>query len=391
MPRKDLILNLSGFTLQRVSGHNPVILDITYRRLPRCAHCYSKQLRKKVSFIRLVRHESFGLRRTWLRFKAYKFYCRACHRYFNQRFDGSLKYQRSTEKLKKQVFHQHTQGISQRALAHDLQLGKSTVERWYQQLYVIKNKHRTNQACPKVLGIDKHTFSRRQGYLTTFCDLAKHRVFDIAQGKSAADLSTFLNTLTGKQHVKVVCIDLSQSYRYLIRHHFPNAMIVADRFHVIRLMNHYCMKTYHYLDPQLKYHRRLLGILRALPDKLSVSQRHRRDDYFKQQPVIARIYEFKQELHLLLKKKRCNARQCRELIPDFLMKLEQLKQMPHPPLQTLAKTLRQWQSESVRMWRFTKNNGSTEGFHRKMKLIQRRAYGFRNFENYRLRVRVLCS
>ncbi|HAW6255032.1 TPA: transposase, partial [Legionella pneumophila] len=29
--------------------------------------------------------------------------------------------------------------------------------------------------------------------------------------------------------------------------------------------------------------------------------------------------------------------------------------------------------------------------HRKMKLIQRRAYGFRNFENYRLRVRVLCA
>ncbi|HAU1716213.1 TPA: transposase [Legionella pneumophila] len=35
--------------------------------------------------------------------------------------------------------------------------------------------------------------------------------------------------------------------------------------------------------------------------------------------------------------------------------------------------------------------GITEGFHRKMKLIQRRAYGFRNFENYRLRVRVLCG
>ncbi|HFR5455366.1 TPA: transposase, partial [Legionella pneumophila] len=26
-----------------------------------------------------------------------------------------------------------------------------------------------------------------------------------------------------------------------------------------------------------------------------------------------------------------------------------------------------------------------------LKLIQRRAYGFRNFENYRLRVKVLCS
>jgi hypothetical protein len=29
--------------------------------------------------------------------------------------------------------------------------------------------------------------------------------------------------------------------------------------------------------------------------------------------------------------------------------------------------------------------------HRKMKLIQRRAYGFRNFQNYRLRVIAQCG
>jgi len=43
------------------------------------------------------------------------------------------------------------------------------------------------------------------------------------------------------------------------------------------------------------------------------------------------------------------------------------------------------------MWRFTKNNGVTEGFHRKMKLLQRRAYGFGNFHNYRLRVIAHCG
>ncbi len=37
------------------------------------------------------------------------------------------------------------------------------------------------------------------------------------------------------------------------------------------------------------------------------------------------------------------------------------------------------------------NDGITEGFHRKMKLIQRRAYGFRNFDNYRLRVIAACG
>ena len=50
-----------------------------------------------------------------------------------------------------------------------------------------------------------------------------------------------------------------------------------------------------------------------------------------------------------------------------------------------------WDEEIAAMWRFTKNNGITEGFHNKMEMISRRAFGFRNFENYRLRVRVMCS
>jgi transposase len=43
------------------------------------------------------------------------------------------------------------------------------------------------------------------------------------------------------------------------------------------------------------------------------------------------------------------------------------------------------------MWRFTKTNSITEGLHNKMELISRRAFGFRNFKNYRLRVKALCG
>lgn len=71
--------------------------------------------------------------------------------------------------------------------------------------------------------------------------------------------------------------------------------------------------------------------------------------------------------------------------------LAALKQNPFKHLASLGKTFNAWKDEIVRMWRFSKSNGITEGFHRKMKLIQRRAYGFRNFENYRLRVKVLCA
>jgi len=43
------------------------------------------------------------------------------------------------------------------------------------------------------------------------------------------------------------------------------------------------------------------------------------------------------------------------------------------------------------MWRFGRSNAITEGFHNKLEIISRQAYGFRNFENYRLRVKVLCG
>lgn len=391
MPRKDIILSLPGFSIKKTSGYNPLVIDVHYRNVPRCGHCNGKKVRKKASFMRQVQHESIGYRKTVLRFKAYKVYCHACLRYSNQRFPGIGKYQRATERLHEQVFHQHTQGVSQQDLSRDFKIGKATIERWYHKEYLLAYKEINVPACPAVLGIDEHFFSKKQGYATTLCNLKRNKIFDIVKGKSANDLKTYFAKLPGKERVKVICMDLSSSYRQLVQRYFPQAKIVADRFHVIRLMLHQCMQTYQELDPKMKYQRGILAILRTNPENLTETKLKKRDDYLKQQPMIDAIYQFKRRLHRLLMKKMMTAKQCRRLIPLFLKMMSDLKESPFKRLVTLGKTLYQWKEEVVRMWRFTKNNGITEGFHRKMKLIQRRAYGFRNFENYRLRVRVLCS
>ena len=93
----------------------------------------------------------------------------------------------------------------------------------------------------------------------------------------------------------------------------------------------------------------------------------------------------------LLTVKNRTKRQCRPLISKLLLAINELKASGFPPLISLAQTLASWHQEIACMWRFTKNNGITEGFHRKMKLIQRRAYGFRNFQNYRLRLIAQCG
>ena len=241
------------------------------------------------------------------------------------------------------------------------------------------------------MGIDEHYFSKKDGYATTFCDLGKHKIFDVVKGRYEADLASYLRSLQGREKVRVVCMDLSSSYRSLIRKYFPNAKIVTDRFHVIRLINQQLIKSCRQIDANIKSNRGLLAILRKNPKNLTKSQIIRRNEYFKEHPAIKAIYEFKQQLHQLMMKKALTQEGCKKTIPQLLKYIQMLKESPLEAMKTLGKTIQNWAEEIARMWRFTKSNGITEGFHRKMKLIQRRAYGFKNFENYRLRVRILCS
>ena len=103
------------------------------------------------------------------------------------------------------------------------------------------------------------------------------------------------------------------------------------------------------------------------------------------------LYQEMQSLRALMNHKHQNARQCRGLAGELLDFIKRLSNSAFDNMTTLAKTLQSWIDPIARMWRFTKNNGITEGFHRKMKLIQRRAYGFRNFQNYRIRVIAQCG
>lgn len=263
--------------------------------------------------------------------------------------------------------------------------------RIYAQFTEKKAKERLSLDCPQVLGIDEHSLHRRQRFATTFCDLKNRRVFDITPGKSDADLQWFLSGLRGRERVRVVCIDLSSSYRALIQRWFPRAMIVADRFHVVRVVMRHLLGIARQVYPQLAWKLSWLNLLRTRGDRLMPEQRYRLAEVFRQQPALQPIYELKERLCALLCIRKQTAAECRRLIPQLLEFIRLLKTSGFDLAKTLARTLEDWTQEIARMWRFTRNNGITEGFHRKMKLIQRRAYGFRNFNNYRLRVIAQCG
>ena len=134
----------------------------------------------------------------------------------------------------------------------------------------------------------------------------------------------------------------------------------------------------------------LRSLLRRRPDRLDPPQVQRLESYLLAHPEVAAVYRFKEHLNGLFRLKTLNQRDAARQIPALLDAIGQLKASAFEAMNTLGRTLDEWKEELVRMWRFSRNNGITEGFHTKMEMISRRAFGFRNFENYRLRVRALC-
>ena len=387
-----LQLTLPGYRVIRVESNVLMRVYLEVLDTPTsCPYCTASRLRSKGRYERRARHLACFGHKSEVVIACRRYRCVECNKSFVQPLRGLTSGRHSTQPWREEVYERHDRGIPASSLARSEAMGRATVSRIYAEFTEKRAKERTVDACPVVLGIDEHTLHKGQRFATTFCDLKKRRVFDIAPGRSEWELRPFLSQLKGRDKVRVVCIDLSSSYRSLVKRWFPNALIVADRFHAIRLAGLHLMRVARQLCPQLGWNRSWLGLLRRRNDRLDPAQKDQLHRLFGQHPALRPIYSMKERLHALLSFKMLSRISCRQRTPQLLAAIQTLRESGLEAALTLAKTLTDWIEEIARMWRFTRNNGITEGFHRKMKLIQRRAYGFRSFSNYRLRVIAQCG
>jgi len=387
----EVVLGLPGYQVTSFEERaGRVYIAARFVGVVACPHCKSERLRLKDKRVRRPRHDSIGLRQCVLEVETRKWWCGDCRRKFWDRLPGILPRKRATEPFRRSVYVHHCDGINASRLSQLEGIGSATVLRWTMDFLEREAAEFQGAPCPRILGIDEHYFSRKDGYATTFCNLHRHAIFDVVLGRSEAALESYLSKLPGKERVRVVCMDLSSTYRAIVQKYFPKAKIVADRFHVIRLITMHFLACWREIDPNGSKHRGLLSLMRRHRHNLKPEQVGRLEKYFEQFPAVREIYRFKQKLCYLLLKKHRTRKQCAPLVQRFLKALHQLKECGLAQLVALGETLSSWAAEIGRMWRFTRNNGITEGFHTKMEVLQRQAYGYRNFKRYRLRVRVMC-
>jgi transposase len=186
--------------------------------------------------------------------------------------------------------------------------------------------------CPRVLGIDEHFFTRRSGYTTTLCGLRNHKVYDVVLGRSELSLEAYFQRPEGKAEVRVVCMDLAANYRAVVRLHFPNARIVADRFHVIRIINHHFLACWR-----------------------DIATTSEPTSSFAWPPIWPCNRRWKQSI---ASNSASHRRRCEHLAPRFLRAVYRSRQAGLAPQVQLGQTHASWSQEIAAMWRFTATTAS---------------------------------
>lgn len=388
------LMYISKFRVIRTWFENRVYrskVNYIQEGIPSCRVCGYKEVvfydhyRRKARFVNRE-----GLVRM-LHIRARRFKCPHCGSVFREPIDGLKAYKHSSEAYRSRIASTHFKGVSNKQISADTGVSQSTVERIIHEQWALKVREQLSYECPRMIGIDEHTIHKGYKFATTICDLSNNRIYDVIEGRKVSTIESAIMAYKGRDKVEVVCMDLSSPYRALVRKHFPNAKILADRFHVIRLVIYHFMEFCKSANADVKWNRGLLYPLRKHGKNLSHRERERLRNFFAENPAIETCYEFKEKLCELLNRKTQTAKQCKRNIRELKKMMKQMKYESVEEFARLAKTISEWFAPIIRIWRYTKNNGITEGFHRKMKLIQRQAYGYRNFENYRLRVLVSCG
>jgi transposase len=241
---------------------------------------------------------------------------------------------------------------------------------------------------PEKIGIDEHFFSRSQGmdkkFFTVFTDLKNHRVREAVLGRATADVRAKITHIEGRERVKWVAIDMSDTYRSLVKNHFPNAEIVADKFHVLRLLGPALRRR----RIEITGDRRTLRIKRLLQKnrhRLSYFERQDVDRWLSDHPVLNEVYRMKERMHEVYRTKGYS--RARIGLERLIL---QAKASTVPEIQTLARTLQSWKEEILNYFRTGITNAMTEGFNRVASLVKNRAFGYKNADNYRLRYLSAC-
>ena len=207
-------------------------------------------------------------------------------------------------------------------------------------------------------------------------DLDRHQLIGMAPSRKHADIKAVLlpwgsEVLT---QIEEVSIDLSGNYRGLVHRLMPEADIVADRFHVMKLVNQDLNRA------RNAFIRKPTGLTEGITSEAAKTamknSKYALAEVKAVSPKLAKMHEHKVAFSALFD--YSDSAQATLALLDWMADAQ-------PLYEGAVSTMTRWFGEILQYFEHRTTSGVVEGINNKLKLIKRSGYGFKNFERFRLR------
>jgi len=277
----------------------------------------------------------------------------------------------------------------------------STSERFFKEAVLVIARHTEEQAQTQaqkseklILGVDDFSIRKGHKYNTGIHDLRGESLLGIAKGRTLEELDEYMNK---NQIIKsltpfAIVMDLAPAYHAFARKYYPDAIPVADRFHVNRYalepLSEIRKRISKDLSPQNRRHlKRKNRLLMKRYDNLTDSQRFEVEMLLSYSDHLRAAYYLKEELadwyDLSLNYDIAQT--------AFQKWLEQGLALNIPEITLALKTFTNHRESIVNYHRCRFTNGIVEGRNAKIKSLLRRHYFLRNRTFYEALCIIECN
>ena len=228
---------IRGYQLQKTEfKEGNIYFYITQnKRNIRCPNCQSFNVIKKGTRKREFRSVPIGSKKTFIVMPSQRVLCKECHEMHYVKVKFAKQGKRYTH-----TFRKYALGLLQFSTVFDVakHLGVS----WDLIKEIDKsdlNKFQNPSFKDlKQIAIDEISVGKMHKYITVVLDIEEGAVMFLGDGKGSDSLELFWKKLKiSKAKIEAVATDMSPAYIKAVEENIPDAVHVADPFHIVKLFN----------------------------------------------------------------------------------------------------------------------------------------------------------
>ena len=323
-------------------------------------------------------------RDTFLHLRKRRYRC-TCGKRFFERNTFLPRYYRVTSRLVTEIIFAFKKVVSAKEIGCRFNVSGITAMRYFQYY-----NHKPT-VLHEVISLDEFKGnSGGQKYNSIVADPSGRKVLDILPDRFENNLVKYFSQFKSKSNVKYFVCDMNPHFRQVAKICFPQATIVADKYHVIR-QAYWAMERVRKNEQNKlpkrhrKYFKKSRHLLTKPMEKLTDDEMCQLALMFEIAPRLADAYRIKNEFLSVIRSK--SAAEGKRTLADWLLSVEV---MDLPEFHDCTKAYHNWFNEIINSLEVPWTNGFIEGCNNKTKVLKRTCYGMRNFNNFRKRI-LFCN